>query len=156
MLAHDADERAAVQQKACPIVIRERDNTLEILAFRHPLAGCQLVKGTIEPGETSQQAAVRELFEESGITGRALRDVASLRMNDPPQIWHLVLCATPSLPDGWRHRTSDGGGLDFVFFWTGLQEASGRSPRTADETWHPNYLSALDFLRRHLSAPNNA
>lgn len=36
-------------QKVLPIVIRRRDS-LEILAFRHPLAGSQLVKGTLENG----------------------------------------------------------------------------------------------------------
>lgn len=33
--------------KACPVVLRH-STELEILAFRHPLAGLQLVKGTVE------------------------------------------------------------------------------------------------------------
>jgi 8-oxo-dGTP pyrophosphatase MutT (NUDIX family) len=41
------------------------------MAFRHPLAGCQLVKGSIENEEPSA-AAVRELYEEAGV--RALAD----------------------------------------------------------------------------------
>ena len=35
--------------------------------FRHPLAGIQLVKGTVEPSESPEDAARRELFEESGL-----------------------------------------------------------------------------------------
>ena len=35
--------------------------------FRHPLAGIQLVKGTVEPSEKPADAARRELFEESGL-----------------------------------------------------------------------------------------
>ncbi len=35
--------------------------------FRHPLAGIQLVKGTVEPSENPADAARRELFEESGL-----------------------------------------------------------------------------------------
>ena len=33
--------------KACPVVLRHTTE-LEVLAFRHPLAGLQLVKGTVE------------------------------------------------------------------------------------------------------------
>ncbi|MHC8286071.1 NUDIX domain-containing protein [Pseudomonas sp. XS1P51] len=47
--------------KACPVVLRNIEQ-LEILAFRHPLAGLQLVKGSVEPGELTGAAAVRELF----------------------------------------------------------------------------------------------
>uniref|UniRef100_UPI00124C1F65 NUDIX domain-containing protein n=1 Tax=Acinetobacter ursingii TaxID=108980 RepID=UPI00124C1F65 len=54
-------------KKVVPILIRRKAQTLEILAFRHPLAGIQLVKGSIEPNETYDYAAIRELFEESGL-----------------------------------------------------------------------------------------
>jgi|TARA_R100000027_G_scaffold36772_1_gene27027 8-oxo-dGTP pyrophosphatase MutT (NUDIX family) len=57
--------------KACPVVLRNRENQLEILAFRHSLAGIQLVKGTIEPNESSLAASQRELFEEAGRTLKA-------------------------------------------------------------------------------------
>jgi hypothetical protein len=36
-------------KKACPIVLHNRNNHQEILVFNHPLAGSQLVKGTVEP-----------------------------------------------------------------------------------------------------------
>ena len=38
--------------------------------FRHPLAGIQLVKGTVEPSENPADAARRELFEESGLVSK--------------------------------------------------------------------------------------
>jgi 8-oxo-dGTP pyrophosphatase MutT (NUDIX family) len=60
--------------KACAIVIRA-PAAIEVLAFEHPLAGLQLVKGTIEAGETPQQAAVRELREEAGFGARAVEDL---------------------------------------------------------------------------------
>ena len=40
--------------------------------FRHPLAGIQLVKGTVEPSENPADAARRELFEESGLVSKQL------------------------------------------------------------------------------------
>ncbi|WP_272972120.1 NUDIX domain-containing protein [Comamonas terrigena] len=78
--------------KACPVVIRGL-GTIEILAFEHPLAGLQLVKGTIEPGETSAAAALRELREESGLHAShvatdlgisSVRGTQPARLLDPP------------------------------------------------------------------------
>jgi 8-oxo-dGTP pyrophosphatase MutT (NUDIX family) len=74
--------------KACAVVIRSPD-AIEVLAFEHPLAGFQLVKGTIEGGETPQQAAVRELREEAGFEARAVEDLGE---------WDW---ASPGSPDGW-------------------------------------------------------
>ncbi len=53
--------------KACPVVL-STSLPIKILLFRHPLAGTQRVKGTIENGETPGAAALRELEEESGIS----------------------------------------------------------------------------------------
>jgi hypothetical protein len=35
---------AIASRKACPVVLRQNQDRFEILAFRHPIAGCQLVK----------------------------------------------------------------------------------------------------------------
>ena len=59
-----------IVQKVCPIVSRCSNETQEILMFRHPLAGIQLVKGTVEPSENPADAARRELFEESGLVSK--------------------------------------------------------------------------------------
>lgn len=39
-----------------------------LLVFRHPMAGVQLPKGTVERGESTIDAAVREVWEETGYT----------------------------------------------------------------------------------------
>ncbi|MGX5266288.1 NUDIX domain-containing protein, partial [Klebsiella pneumoniae] len=54
-------------EKVVPGVFRKINNNLEILVFRHPLAGIQIVKGTVEHQEQLEYAALRELYEESGI-----------------------------------------------------------------------------------------
>ena len=41
--------------KVVPVVIRRRDK-LEVLAFRHPQVGTQLVKGSLEAGEEPEDA----------------------------------------------------------------------------------------------------
>lgn len=46
--------------KVCPVALRDRE-TLEILAFEPPLTGQQFVKGTVEPGKSTDLAAAREL-----------------------------------------------------------------------------------------------
>ena len=53
--------------KVCPVVVRLCDGRREVLAFVHPVAGKQFVKGTIESGENPLDAARRELREESGL-----------------------------------------------------------------------------------------
>jgi 8-oxo-dGTP pyrophosphatase MutT (NUDIX family) len=67
----DGGQRAATD-KACPVVLRSPQGKCEILAFCHPLAGHQFVKGTVEAGETPAAAALRELYEEAGITAQAI------------------------------------------------------------------------------------
>ena len=80
--------------KACPVVLRTRGSR-EILVFEHPLAGIQLVKGTIELGESPEAAALRELGEESGITSaswvRSLGTWSSFRF-----FWHPLFGAVSS------------------------------------------------------------
>lgn len=132
--------------KACPVVLRGAGAGTEILVFRHPLAGVQLVKGTIEPGETAAQAAVRELAEEAGLRGAVvLRCLGAWSSGFQDQVWSFeqVRCATPP-PDTWDHATRDDGGHVFRFFWHRLHDAPG-----AD--WHEVYVDALRFLRDALA-----
>jgi len=44
-----------------------RKNGSELLVFHHPTAGVQVPAGTVETGETLEEALVRELFEETGL-----------------------------------------------------------------------------------------
>lgn len=126
--------------KACAVVIRAA-GSLEILAFKHPLAGYQLVKGTIEAGETPQEAAVRELREEAGFDSRVVADLGEWNSSYMGQVWSLSLCVPLcTLPENWVHRTSDDGGHDFRFFWHSLAE----KPLSG---WHEDYVKVLDRLR---------
>lgn len=54
--------------KACPVVVRLHNGQREVLAFTHPSAGNQFVTGAIETGESTLEAAVRELWKESGLS----------------------------------------------------------------------------------------
>jgi len=89
-----------IPTKACPIVLRD-STASKIMAFRHPSAGIQLVKGTIEPGERPANAALRELREESGIANATVyQDLGLWDAQYEGQIWSFQLCSTSqALPE---------------------------------------------------------
>lgn len=130
--------------KTCPVVLRGRE-TLEILAFEHPLAGFQLVKGSVEPGESSDLAAVRELKEEAGIQSTVGRHLGQRRCIVTGYTWAFHEChVAQDLPDTWMHFAEDDGGHEFRFFWHPLvSEPSGN--------WHQVFKDALSFLRKKLT-----
>ena len=108
----------------------------ELLVFRHrdfPDAGLQVPAGTIEVGEDPQDAALREVREESGLTdvrvvgflGRYLYDAAPHRDEAHDRhVYHLEL--TGSAEQSWLHYEtdpSDGGPpIAFSFFWMSLRD----------------------------------
>ncbi|MBN9346904.1 MAG: NUDIX domain-containing protein [Devosia sp.] len=133
-----------MQHKACPVVLRLRGG-VEILAFRHPQAGLQLVKGTVEAGETPEQAAVRELMEEAGIAGARVTGRFGAH-GIAGNMWHFLRMQTPELPDSWTHRCTDDGGHDFAFFWHRLgDDAAG--------DWHASFRQALAFIAESADVP---
>lgn len=127
--------------KSCPIVLRERGGVLQILAFEHPLAGRQLVKGSIEPGESAADAAVRELREEAGLQATAFEHLGDWHSKHDGQIWSFQLCRLLDEPgDAWTHRCLDDGGHDFAFFWHPLHVSPSQG-------WHLLFVQALIFVR---------
>lgn len=128
-------------QKVCPVILRQQNGIWQILAFRHPKAGTQLMKGTVEEDERPEDAVLRELGEESGIEqARIVKKIGEMGLSKTRQHWHLFLCQpTVALQDEWSFFTEDGGGLVFQFFWHHLEEEP-------DASWHENYLSVLNYI----------
>lgn len=114
---------SSLEQKAVPVVLRQKQGQVEILLFEHPLAGTQLVKGSIEAGEAHDLAAVRELAEESGLTGV----VDTIFLGDQiyseiGQHWFFYECCfDDELPESWSFFTEDGGGHLFEFHWRPIE-----------------------------------
>ena len=128
--------------KVCPVILRQWGDSWQILAFRHPQAGTQLIKGTLEAGEQPDTAVLRELAEESGIN-RAIvvEKIGELAIDEAEQHWHIFLCQpTGILLEEWSFFTADGGGHIFQFFWHSLEEAP-------DESWHKLFRTALAFIQ---------
>ena len=132
--------------KAVPVVLREKNERTEVLLFEHPLAGTQLVKGTVEPGESVSEAAARELQEESGLLAAGVSlDLGTWEQCPVGQVWHFrKVQVGQDLPEHWTHFTEDGGGLTFRFFWHPLDAP-------APVSCHPVFVAALSFLRAQLS-----
>ncbi|HUQ83223.1 MAG TPA: NUDIX domain-containing protein [Gemmatimonadaceae bacterium] len=124
--------------KAAACVVRAAPHGPELLVFRHPVAGVQIPKGSVERGEDPESAALRELAEESGISAaRVLRKIGyhEVEVGAGPaetgplelQAWHTFLVAADEkLRDTWSHQVSGSEveeGLVFEYFWVPIAEA---------------------------------
>ncbi|MEX3016984.1 NUDIX hydrolase [Gymnodinialimonas hymeniacidonis] len=105
--------------KVCPVVIRGDGR---ILAFRHPLAGLQFVKGTLEEEESTPEAATRELHEEAGVVLSAVHYLGESSTIVDDETWHFWLMQDSDLPETWDHACEDDGGHVFSFFWQDLTQ----------------------------------
>lgn len=141
--------------KACPCVVVDS----QILAFRHPFAGFQIPKGTVEAGENVEAAVLRELEEESGIdTAKIVDKVCELDWYIAPgtttfkqgehQRWHLYLVDPGKiLPASWAYIATGSEaeeGLTFSYFWQSLT----RIP----EDFHPVYHEVMGRVYGFLGA----
>lgn len=137
---------AMTPTKSCPVVLR-KNKEIEILAFQHPTAGLQLVKGTIEAGESPDKAAIRELAEEAGILGAEISSNLGLwESGYQGQIWSFHLCKVDQkIPDEWVHHTADDGGHDFKLFWHPLAKPT-------NSQWREVFQGAMNFYSHN---PNN-
>jgi 8-oxo-dGTP pyrophosphatase MutT (NUDIX family) len=66
--------RARVETSAGGVVFRRTDIGVRVLLIRDPYANWGLPKGHLEPEETPEQAAVREVEEETGLRDLAVVD----------------------------------------------------------------------------------
>jgi len=131
--------------RACPVVLRSHNNQLELLAFKHPKGGNQLVKGNIKKGEPLEHACIRELEEESGIQAQVVRQLGVWDANFKKQVWGFCLVHYEDiLPDTWDFETSDDGGHIFSFFWQPLN-----SP--LNDGWNEVYTNAFNYIKSALS-----
>jgi 8-oxo-dGTP pyrophosphatase MutT (NUDIX family) len=95
-----------LRQRVCVYMTRG----LELLVFEHtpeyPTAGIQVPAGGLEPGETLEAGALREAFEETGLTHLELQGYlgSGLYQNGMvQQVWHFVWLTTTDSRDAWAH-----------------------------------------------------
>ncbi|CAM3755375.1 NUDIX hydrolase [Alkalicoccus chagannorensis] len=111
--------------KAYVYVTRTKNARKECLVFRHPLpkGGIQIPKGTIEEGESPDEAAVREMMEETGLSPTSPRFLAEDEWEHPNgERHHRYFFEMPAeqAPQAWVHEPTGGGaeeGLEFSYYW---------------------------------------
>ncbi len=130
--------------RACPIVLRNKNNQLELLAFKHPNGESQWVKGKLNKGEHLESACIRELEEESGIQAQVVRQLGTWDSNFKNQIWGFCLMHYDGLqPDTWEFETKDDGGHLFSFFWQPLN-------RPLSGNWKDVHQNAFQYIKAAL------
>lgn len=110
-----------------------------LLVFEHtdaPEAGIQVPAGTIEPGETPAEGALREAHEETGLTQLDLAHYLGYqtwRMKDVGKAeihmryFYHVRCTQPDPPQRWQHadRLPSAGSeraVPFTLYWVALPD----------------------------------
>ena len=110
--------------------ITDGDSLLVFSHPHHPEAGIQVPAGTVEEGESPEEAVLREAREETGLDGLKIQAYLGVQEHDLSahgrselqrrHAFHLVLCGRA--PVRWRHyeeHPSDGspGPIEFEFYW---------------------------------------
>ncbi|NMO91076.1 NUDIX domain-containing protein [Actinomycetospora sp. TBRC 11914] len=105
----------------------------ELLVFDHrdyPEAGTQMPGGGIDPGESVEQAAAREVGEETGVTdvvvGRRLGEHDFPTPENTPQRTVVVHATTTETRDRWQHTVAGEGddrGLVYLCRFVALHDA---------------------------------
>lgn len=139
--------------KVCPCIFDQGSSNIHLLVFKHPTAGNQLVKGTVEDNETLNHATLRELKEESGISSaKIIKHLDTIDFlikgganeNGPLELnrWHLYEVQTDQkLPKSWKHKaygSKEEDGLTFKFFW---QELNGNYI-----DYHHRFITCLNSI----------
>ncbi|MGA8943121.1 MAG: NUDIX hydrolase [Thermoactinomyces sp.] len=79
------------ENSAGGVVFRKRNGKIEILMIEDRFGKWTLPKGKLEPGETDEQTALREIEEETGIRGRIVRSLAQVGYTYEHQEWGEVV-----------------------------------------------------------------
>lgn len=110
-------------EKVTAFVTRQGPAGLDLLLFRHPDSGIQLPAGTVEEGEPPEQAALREVREETGLANVRLTAYIGSRRELPPGSTHVILHGTRV------YARPDAASFDWVSFHRGIAVRLERQQR---------------------------
>jgi 8-oxo-dGTP pyrophosphatase MutT (NUDIX family) len=132
-------------EKVTAFVIRRGPAGMELLLLEHPHAGIQFPAGTVEPGETPEQAARREAVEETGLADLRLLRLCGARQEQAPPGYAYLLrrCTVYSRPDP---ASFDWAVLPRSAFVQVLREQAGYAQvryEEDDRTPDPQYASMI-------------
>lgn len=126
----------------------------DILLLRRqaPFEFWQSVTGSLDPGESSQDAASRELFEETGFAAEGElidRQYSRIFTIDPRWRKRYATGVTENKEHEWHYRLGDTADISLddsehsTYRWTAIDEA-------IDAVWSSTNKEALVALRREL------
>jgi 8-oxo-dGTP pyrophosphatase MutT (NUDIX family) len=136
------------RQESFSYIIRLNQAGPELLVFdslEEP--GLEVPKGSVQPGETPAQAAVREVWEESGLTGLILiRELGVTLWQDEEQ--HFYLFKTDqALPDRFEYVVTgqDGDrGMRYEYRWLEITPALSQSLVQGSNRFVREMIAALE------------
>ena len=142
-----------VLEKVTAFITRPGSSGLDLLLFQHPSAGVQLPAGTVEEGETAEEAVLREAAEETGLAKLRLLSTIGYRYRVLPPGQAVLLCSTAvySRPDV---TSFDWAGLPRGC-WVRLQRQQGGFAQVTYEEWD-RLLPALLGAACCLASPGRA
>jgi len=115
-----------VIQKAYGYITRLHNGKPQVLVFHHliPEAGIQIPKGTVRKDEGPEEAVMREMGEETGMSGLQLRKLVAVDLwKADDGVLHERFFYELTVSDSqeeWLFNPTGGGeedGLTFHFFW---------------------------------------
>ena len=96
----------------------------------HPDAGLQVPGGTVETGETPEEAVIREVYEETNLSDVSIKaqlgyrefDMSPYDMQEMQEAWFYHLHCHQAAEDEWFHEESFGkdGPIPFRLYWAKL------------------------------------
>ncbi len=130
-------------EKACAVALHPDGTPPRVIAFDHPSAGTQLVKGSIRAGEPPLKAAARELWEETGLSVRSGLSLGQSGAIVPDETWHFALLrVVPPVLERWSHATVDDHDHMFACFW---------QPLAGQHRFQGRFGRAWSFIRESLA-----
>lgn len=109
-----------IVEKITAFITRRSIEGYDLLLFEHENAGIQIPAGTVEDGETPEEAAIREAAEETGLTSLSIR--------------YYLGCVGDKLPEGHRriaeptkvYAHPDRASFDWAYLRKGISVAVNR------------------------------
>jgi 8-oxo-dGTP pyrophosphatase MutT (NUDIX family) len=98
-----------VIEKVTAFITRESGDGHDLLLFKHPNAGIQIPAGTVEDNETPEEAVLREVSEETGLTSLSVGQYLGCREDRLPEGQRILVESTKvyARPDvtsfDWAH-----------------------------------------------------
>jgi 8-oxo-dGTP pyrophosphatase MutT (NUDIX family) len=110
----------------------------ELLLLEHPYAGIEIPAGTVEDGETPEEAAVREATEESGLTSLTLCGYLGSTVRTLPEGQRIVVVPTRV------YARPDVTSFDWAYLRTGIQVAVRRREGAFSQITYEEFDQLLD------------